>query len=70
MKDGGEISLDWLEENNMSPDTPIVILLPGLTGHSQSEYIKSFVNAARASGARCVVFNNRGRGGVALKVLI
>lgn len=47
---------------------PIVLFLPGLTGDSQSEYIKSFVNVARMRlGARCVVFNNRGRGGHTLK---
>ena len=39
-----------------------------MTGDSQSEYIKSFVNVARLRlGARCVVFNNRGRGGHVLK---
>ena len=40
----------------------------GLTGDSQSEYIKSFVNIGRRNlGARCVVFNFRGRGGHVLK---
>ncbi len=35
---------------------------------SSPEYIKSFVNVARTRlGARCVVFNNRGRGGHTLK---
>ena len=46
---------------------PICLFLPGLTGDSQSEYIKSFVNVARRQiGARCVVFNFRGRGGHAI----
>ena len=48
-------------------EDPICLFLPGLTGDSQSEYIKSFVNvASRQVGARCVVFNFRGRGGHAI----
>lgn len=66
--DGGEVCLDWIGPKNSSDDSPICLFLPGLTGHSQSEYIKSFVNVARYRlGARCVVFNFRGRGGHALK---
>ena len=51
LKDGGEIGLDWLDQSthhydNSEYDGPIVLFLPGLTGHSQSEYIKSFVNVS------------------------
>ncbi len=69
MSDGGEVSLDWLDpDGGESPGCPTVLFLPGLTGDSQSEYIKSFVNVCRFKlGARCVVFNNRGRGGHTLK---
>ena len=57
-------------------------LLIGLTGSSQSEYVKTFVTVAKEEvnfscgwvkileyfqvGARCCVFNYRGRGGVSL----
>ena len=45
-----------------------IFMFVGLTGDSQSEYIKSFVNIGRRNlGARCVVFNFRGRGGHVLK---
>ena len=55
--DGGEACLDWLDdpktkakEDNLVTDEdyegPIILFLPGLTGHSQSEYIKSFINVA------------------------
>lgn len=73
LKDGGQVCLDWLDEGNEStrdhdhPERPTVILLPGLTGCSQSEYVKSFVLAVERTKARCVVFNNRGRGGIELK---
>ncbi|KAK8751707.1 hypothetical protein OTU49_009894 [Cherax quadricarinatus] len=66
MKDGGQICLDWLDVTVVD-DQPIVIILPGLTGSSQSEYVKSFVLAVQETGARCAVFNNRGLGGVQLK---
>ena len=68
--DGGEVCLDWIEPDNEDSNdaSPICLFLPGLTGHSQSEYIKSFVNVARRQlGGRCVVFNFRGRGNHPLK---
>ena len=63
--DGGEVCLDWIvPDGEVTDNAPICLFLPGLTGDSQSEYIKSFVNIARwRLGARCVVFNFRGRGG-------
>lgn len=66
MKDGGIISLDWLENcpKESRHFQPVVIFLPGLTGHSQTEYVKSLVPIAAKLGCRSVVFNNRGRGGV------
>ena len=40
----------------------------GITGSSQSEYIKVLVNVAcDEAKAKCVVFNFRGRGGLGLK---
>lgn len=66
LKDGGEVALDWMEANCDS-DAPLIIILPGLTGESQAEYIKCLVTAANRTGIRTVVFNNRGLGGVELK---
>lgn len=66
LNDGGEVALDWLEKN-CAEDAPIVIILPGLTGESQAEYIKFLVTAGNQKGIRCVVFNNRGLGGMELK---
>lgn len=68
-KDGGEAALDWSEQN-CDENSPVILILPGLTGASQSEYIKCLVTAANGFGARVVVFNYRGLGGVALKVKI
>ncbi|KAJ8680229.1 hypothetical protein QAD02_016016 [Eretmocerus hayati] len=66
LSDGGEVALDWAEENTNSA-SPVVIILPGLTGASQAEYIKCLVYAGRNFGMRIVIFNYRGMGGVKIK---
>lgn len=66
--DGGEVGLDWARGPQDSPDTPIVLILPGITGSSNSDYAKALVNTIRHQvKARVVVFNQRGRGNVGLK---
>ncbi|XP_071441327.1 phospholipase ABHD3 [Hetaerina americana] len=67
LKDGGEVALDWMENEEGNEKSPVVIILPGLTGASQAEYVKGLVRAACQEGLCCVVFNNRGLGGVPLK---
>lgn len=67
LKDGGEVALDWMEDD-CAAESPLILILPGLTGESQAEYIKCLVMAAKNIGVRTVVFNNRGLGGLTLKV--
>lgn len=66
LKDGGIISLDWVSKPEKR-DQPIVILLPGLVGSSQSAYIKGFLMALQPLDVCCVVFNHRGMGNTELK---
>ncbi|XP_038186671.1 phospholipase ABHD3 isoform X3 [Arvicola amphibius] len=66
--DGGQISLDWSDNNNSSCYTdantrPTILLLPGLTGTSKESYILHMIQLSEELGYRCVVFNNRGVAG-------
>eukprot|EP00092_Neocalanus_flemingeri_P033261 GFUD01036168.1.p1 GENE.GFUD01036168.1~~GFUD01036168.1.p1 ORF type:complete len:403 (-),score=140.01 GFUD01036168.1:67-1275(-) len=66
--DGGQVGLDWMRKEDTGAEQPIVLILPGITGSSQSEYVKILVNVAcDEAKARCVVFNFRGQGGLELK---
>ena len=66
--DGGEVALDWLCPKKNFDSTPVCLFLPGITGSSQADYIKSLVNVAyKKLGIKSVVFNFRGRGGHPLK---
>lgn len=63
------MALDWLEDG-CPANAPIVIILPGLTGHSQSQYVRCLSLSANRMKLRTVVFNYRGLGGISLKVIL
>ncbi|XP_038051331.1 phospholipase ABHD3-like [Patiria miniata] len=71
LADGGEVVLDWVEndddERYSNETRPTVLLLPGLTGSSQSHYAINMMKAVKKHGYRSVVFNNRGFGGAEIK---
>ncbi|CAI9093409.1 OLC1v1028907C1 [Oldenlandia corymbosa var. corymbosa] len=62
--DGGSVALDWVsgDHTRLPHDSPLLILLPGLTGGSQDTYVRHMVVRARSKGWRVVVFNSRGCG--------
>lgn len=63
LKDGGEVCLDCLEPKEGSPsNTATIIVLPGLTGSSSSDYVKGLALMASDLGIRIIVFNQRGIG--------
>lgn len=68
LTDGGEVALDWLNPANATEETPAIIILPGLTGGSQTDYVKGLAHACENSCIRAVVFNNRGIADIPLKV--
>lgn len=67
LSDGGQVALDWAELDG-SQQRPVLLVLPGLTGGAQADYVRCLVAAARELGAHCVVFHNRGLGGLPLTV--
>ncbi|KAJ8736726.1 hypothetical protein PYW08_007382 [Mythimna loreyi] len=65
LSDGGQVALDWV----VAPPGParaVLLLLPGLTGSADADYVRALAAAAARLRARCVVFNNRGLGGLPL----
>lgn len=69
LSDGGQVALDWMETGVAAEErqrAPVVLVLPGLTGSARADYVRCVAGAARRLRARCVVFNNRGLGGVPL----
>ncbi|KAI9092288.1 hypothetical protein K1719_027788 [Acacia pycnantha] len=63
-KDDGTVALDWVagDDRLLPPDSPVLILLPGLTGGSEDSYVRHLLIRARSKGWRVVVFNSRGCG--------
>lgn len=69
LSDGGQVALDWAELADGDRESrPVLLVLPGLTGGAQADYVRCLVAAAARLGAHAVVFNNRGLGGLPLTV--
>lgn len=66
LSDGGQVALDWVEPDITDEMKAVMLVLPGLTGNVQADYVRCLAAAARQLSARCVVFNNRGLGGLPL----
>lgn len=68
MADVGTVALDWpftgedaeLWNAELPVNSPVLILLPGLTGGSDDSYVRHMLLRARKHGWRSVVFNSRG----------
>ncbi|XP_035543345.1 embryogenesis-associated protein EMB8-like isoform X2 [Juglans regia] len=63
-QDNGCVALDWVsgDHRHLPPESPLLILLPGLTGGSGDSYVRHMLVRARSKGWRVVVFNSRGCG--------
>ncbi|KAJ3070157.1 hypothetical protein HDU98_006817 [Podochytrium sp. JEL0797] len=66
--DGGLVAIDWAPRNHrdLSPTTPILILLHGLAGGSSETYICDLLPTALKSGYKVAALNFRGCGGLEL----
>lgn len=61
LEDGDFLDLDW--HGPHQPDAPLVLVLHGLTGSSNSPYVKGLQQALQASGWASVAVNWRGCSG-------
>jgi len=72
-EDGGHIAIDWVDndvDNTKYPNhktRPIVVIMPGIVGCSDANYIRHISLQAKELGYSVVVFNNRGMGDITLK---
>ncbi|KAF9227946.1 AB-hydrolase YheT [Gyrodon lividus] len=72
LKDGGTLGLDFtpVDDGDMPPETPIVVVMHGLTGGSHESYVRAILAPAcrpvsqGGLGYRAVVVNFRGCAGV------
>ncbi|XP_067030371.1 phospholipase ABHD3-like [Acropora muricata] len=70
--DGGIVCLDWFDNKSSTvykdPATrPTVLILPGLTGGSETSYCRHLVLLSEELGIRTIVANHRGFGASQLK---
>jgi predicted alpha/beta-fold hydrolase len=53
--DGAMLNVDWLEPPTAKDDAPVLVVLPGITGHSMSGYLVHLVEGAYNRGWRVAV---------------
>ncbi len=71
LADGSQVSLDWPRvkvEGGDNEKTPIVVILPGMCGDLNQNYVAHLVFTAPKAGFRPVIFNQRGLSGTPIKV--
>lgn len=64
LRDGGTAALDWLQPERARG--PVLLVVPGLTGGAQADYVRVMAASARRLGARPVVLAQRGLAGLPL----
>lgn len=62
LPDGDVIDLAWLPDRAQPPDTPVVVVLHGLTGSIDSSYARGLLRQVRARGWRGLLMHFRGAG--------
>ncbi|KAJ3130790.1 hypothetical protein HK100_007480 [Physocladia obscura] len=69
LPDGGIVAIDWapLNHREMPKDSPIIVLMHGLSGGSFETYIQDQIPGALANGYRVAALNYRGCGGIEIR---
>ena len=66
LSDGGQIYLDYMGEFKTNDSRPLLFVVPGLYGNSQSIYIRNIAKIGKQRGYDVVVINYRGLCGAKL----
>ncbi len=64
LSDGGQVDLAWRVDGDLSPDAPVLVVLPGLGGSIDSKYGRGLLLAAGARGWRAALLHFRGTSAV------
>lgn len=64
----GKLTLDWVIPKGSDENTPIVLILPGMTGSNDTSYVRHFVRIITGQGYCALVFTSRGNGNSAVEV--
>ena len=66
--DGGYFAIDWSKnQDHLSENSPVIVILHGLAGGCREPYIQRFVYYAMEEGFRCCVITNRGCAGMKMR---
>jgi len=66
LPDGGQLAVDFQENADLTSESPILLVIPGLTGCTKAGYIRSLLDHTNQGEFRVCVMMNRGCGGVPL----
>lgn len=70
LPDGGTVSIDWaIFDKELPANNKILLIAPGVTGGSRSQYIRNAVEEAEGHGYRVGVMHGRGIEGTPLTVI-
>ena len=65
--DGGMFAMDWLHGNELTDESPIILVYHGLAGGSRESYVERFCHFALQAKYRTVVVTCRGSAGTRIK---
>lgn len=68
LPDSGIISIDWLLPEVSNSYNAILVIVPGMTGSSGSQYVRCLALEGKRRGFRIAVVQGRGIGGTPIKV--
>lgn len=69
LSDGGTIGIDWVDNiPKKNSENPILVIIPGISGNNDEQYILNTIKEAHKYGYQCVIINYRSGSGIKLTV--